>query len=628
MLGGTPECSRVKWGRQRVKLLAMAERTAQRLVEAARPYWGLFLLGLLATLVASALDTATIVILVPLLKALFGTAQGLATETTRLERIADWLLHPLVGGLPAREAAGRLVVVLVAVLLVKNLTQYASNQLSVAVQEGLVRDLRIRLYRHLLRLDLNFFQRTRGGQLISTVMVDADRTKLAVTASLAALFQNSVLILGTLAFLATISPRLTLITLGTAPILVFGIRALLGRLRRHSRLWQEEQGQLTATVSERLGAMKLIRAYGGEEVEAGFFAGQASRYRKRVQRTQRYASMTSPVSELFGGLVLTLVIWAAANPAITGVVLSAAATIGFLVAALKIMSPLKSISQFPASWAIAQASAERVFALLDEPPSEVDAPGAEPALFEREVTFDQVSFAYPGGPPVLSGVTFAAPKGSVIAIVGPSGAGKTTLLDLLPRFHDPTAGEIRLDDVPLPRLQRASLRSLLGVVSQDTVLLNDTVFANIAYGAPGASREQVEAAARAANAAEFIAQLPAGYDTLLGERGTRLSGGQRQRIAIARALLRDPPILLLDEATSALDTESERLVQDAIDRLMRERTVLVVAHRLATVLDADQILVLDGGELVERGTHQELLAENGLYRRLYDLQFRGAEVLA
>ena len=606
----------------------MAERTARRLLEAARPYWGLFLLGVGATLIASVLDTVTIVILVPLLKALFGTAGGLGGDITRLERIADWLLNPVVSGLAAREAAARLVLVLVLVLLVKNLMQYASNQLSVAVQEGLVRDLRVRLYRHLLTLDLNFFQRTRSGQLISTVMVDADRTKQAVTASLAALFQNSVLILGTLAFLATISPRLTLITIGTAPILVFGIRALLARLRRHARLWQEEQGQLTATVSERLGAMKLIRAYGGEEAEASFFADQASRYRKRVQRTQRYSSMTSPVSELFGGLVLTLIIWAAANPAVTGVELGAAATIGFLVAALKIMSPLKSISQFPASWSIAQASAERVFALLDEAPADIDDPGAVPARFEREIVFDRVSFAYEGGAPVLVDITFSAPKGSVVAIVGPSGAGKTTLLDLLPRFHDPSSGQILLDDRPLRSLQRASLRRLLGVVSQDTVLLNDTLYANIVYGKPDATREQVEAAAGAANAAEFIAQLPAGYQTLLGERGTRLSGGQRQRIAIARALLRDPPILLLDEATSALDTESERLVQDAIDRLMQDRTVLVVAHRLATVLDADLILVLDGGSLVERGTHQELLAENGLYRRLYDLQFRGAEVLA
>ena len=606
----------------------MPPHTARRLLEAARPYGGLFLLGVGATLLASVLDTATIVILVPLLKALFGTAGSLGAESTRLERIADWLLDPLVGGLAPPAVAGRLVVVLVIALLLKNVLQYASNQLSVAVQEGLVRDLRVRLYRHLLTLDLNFFQRTRSGQLISTVMVDADRTKQAVTASLAALFQNAVMILGILLFLASISPRLTLITLAAAPVLIVGIRLLLARLRRHARLWQEEQGELTATVSERLGAMKLIRAYGGEQTEADLFSAQASRYRKRVQRTQRYSSMTSPVSELFGGLVLVLIIWAASNPAVTGVELGAAATIGFLVAALKLMSPLKSISQFPASWAMAMASAERVFALLDEPPSETAAPGAAPAQFEREIAFDRVSFAYPGGTPVLRDISFTVPKGSIVAIVGPSGAGKTTLLDLLPRFHDPVSGEVCLDGVPLPGFDRASLRRLLGVVSQDTVLLNDTVFANIVYGRPDASQAQVEAAARAANAADFIAQLPKGYATLLGERGTRLSGGQRQRIAIARALLRDPPILLLDEATSALDTESERLVQDAIERLMKDRTVLVVAHRLATVLDADQIVVLDAGQVIERGTHQELLAENGLYRRLYDLQFRGAEIMA
>jgi subfamily B ATP-binding cassette protein MsbA len=606
----------------------MAERTARRLLEMARPYWGLFALGLGATLLASLLDGVTIVVLVPLLKALFGTAGALAAPGTALEHFTTRLFAPLLGGLPPRAAAARLVFVLLAGLVVKNLMQYASNQLSVAVQEGLVRDLRVRLYRHLLTLDLAFFQRTRAGQLISGVLVDADRTKQAVTASLAALFQNSVVILSTLVVMALLSWRLTAITLATAPILVLGIRALLVRLRRHSRLWQEEQGELTATVTERLGAMKMIRAYGGEIHEADFFASQAGRYRKRVQRTQRYSSLTSPVSEVFGGFVIILIIWAAANPAISGVALGPEVTIVFLVAALKIMSPIKSISQFPASWAIALTSAERVFALIDQPAVEVEPPDALPARFERDITFDHVGFAYDPGSPVLRDLCFTVPKGSVVALVGPSGAGKTTLLELIPRFHDPTAGEIRLDGVPLPRLRRASLRGLLGVVSQDPVLLNDTVRANIAYGRPAAGDAAVEAAARAANAHEFIAQLPRGYDTLLGERGTRLSGGQRQRVAIARALLRDPPILLLDEATSALDTESERLVQDAIERLMRDRTVLVVAHRLATVLDADEILVLEGGRLVERGTHQALLAENGLYRRLYDLQFRSAEVLA
>ncbi|MGI9039549.1 MAG: ABC transporter ATP-binding protein, partial [Gemmatimonadales bacterium] len=300
----------------------------------------------------------------------------------------------------------------------------------------------------------------------------------------------------------------------------------------------------------------------------------------------------------------------------------------FPVAALKLTSPRKTISSFPAAMAVALASAERVFEMLDERSAEVDRPGEVEARFERDVVFEEVSFSYGAADdPVLSEVSFVVPKGRVVALVGPSGAGKTTLADLVPRFHDPTSGRILMDGVPLTRLTRRSLRSLLGVVSQDTVLLNDTVLANIAYGSPGATREQVAGAAQAANADGFISRLPEGYDTMLGERGTRLSGGQRQRIAIARALLRDPPILILDEATSALDTESERLVQQAMDRLVQERTVLVIAHRLATVRDADEIVVLDAGRVVQRGTHEELFRACGLYRRLYDMQFRDEETV-
>jgi subfamily B ATP-binding cassette protein MsbA len=602
-------------------------RIELRLLRLVRPYRGLLALGLLTTLLASLLDGFTLVILIPLLKHLFGTTGALHTGSTRLEAWVTRLTEPLVAGLTPGAAAGRLVVLLALGLLIKNALSYASSQISVGVQEGLVRDLRTRIFDHLLTLDLGFFQRTRAGQLISYIITEVDQTKTVITASLLSLFQNLVVVVTTLVVLSQISLRLTLLTLACVPAMVYLLQSLLKRLRSHARARARERGEVTATITERIGAVRLIRAYGEEARESARFAAQASRYRKQVIRTQRFSSLTSPLTEVFSGLLVILIIWAGTRPALIGLSgpLAPEAIIVFLMAALKLTSPLKTISAYPAVMAVTLASAERVFELLDEPSTEGDRPGEGEARFERGIVFDRVGFRYGQGDPVLSEVSFALPKGRVVALVGPSGAGKTTLADLLPRFHDPTAGAITMDGVPLTRLTRRSVRALLGVVSQDTVLLNDTVQANIAYGSPGATRDQVEAAARAANADLFIAQLPHGYETLLGERGTRLSGGQRQRIAIARALLRDPPILILDEATSALDTESERLVQQAIDRLMAERTVLVIAHRLATVRDADEIVVLDSGRVVQQGSHDQLFRAGGLYRRLYDLQFRDEE---
>jgi ATP-binding cassette, subfamily B, bacterial MsbA len=602
-------------------------RTELRLLRLIRPYRGLLGLGLATTFLASLLDGFTLVILIPLLKHLFGTAGQLRTGSTRLEALVDRAVEPLIAGLSPGQAAGRLVVLLALALLLKNAMSYASTQISVRAQEGLVRDLRSRLFAHLLTLELSFFQRTRAGQLISAMITEVDQTKTVITSSLVSFFQNLVVVATTLVILTQISVRLTLLTLAFVPFLILGLQVLLRRLRSHAQARARERGEITATASERLGAIRLIRAYGEEDREARHFASQTDRYRKRVIRTQRFSSLTSPLTEIFSGFLVILIIWAGSRPGLIGMStpLAPEAIIVFLMAALRLASPLKTIASFPAAMAVTLASAERVFEFLDQPPSEVDRPGEQEARFEREVAFDRVSFRYGDGDLVLSEVSFRLPKGKVVALVGPSGAGKTTAADLLPRFYDPTGGQILMDGVPLTRLRRGSLRALMGVVSQDTVLINDSVHANIAYGSPGASRERVEEAARAANAGGFIETLPHGYETVLGERGTRLSGGQRQRIAIARALLRDPPILILDEATSALDTESERLVQQAIARLMRERTVLVIAHRLATVRDADEIVVLDAGQVVQRGTHEELLRTGGLYRRLYDLQFRSEE---
>jgi subfamily B ATP-binding cassette protein MsbA len=481
----------------------------------------------------------------------------------------------------------------------------------------------VSLVRHLQALPLGYFHRAKGGQLVSRIVNDTDQVKTAVSAALASLLQNVAVILVYVVILFALSWRLALVAMLLAPVLMVVIRPLLSKLRRRSRELVAERGEVTSEAGELVSSIKLIRAYGAEGFELGRFQALADRYRRRVIRAQRYAVLSHPVSEVLGGLMLVTTLWLGTRLVLQDAdAMRPEVLMTFLTVALRLMSPLKSVTNYPAIMAGAAAAGERVFEVLDVPAGEGDRPGEGEARFVERIEYRDVSFAYGDEAAVLHGVSVTVRRGQVLAIVGPSGAGKTTLVDLLPRFFEPTGGEILLDGTPITRFTRRSLRALMGIVAQDPVVLNDTVLANIAYGRDDVTLERVRAAAVAANADDFIMKLPEGYATVLGDRGARLSGGQRQRIAIARALLRDPPILILDEATSALDTESERTVQEAIDRLMEHRTVLVIAHRLATVQHADAIVVLQDGRVVERGTHAELFAAGGVYHRLYDLQFR------
>ena len=415
-------------------------------------------------------------------------------------------------------------------------------------------------------------------------------------------------------------------TLLVAPALIGLLQPVLRSLRRGHRKLSNQFGDMTSVVQEAVSGIRLVKSFGGEDYEFNRFREASDRYARGMMRVTRLSQLAIPITETVGTGVAVIVLWFGAREVLVSGSIDGTTLIAFLALTLRILQPLKQLSQVPTVAAQSLAAAERVFEVLDaESEYARDKGTTQVTGLHRTIQFDRVWFAYEEAP-VLENISFSARRGDVTAIVGASGAGKTTLVDLIPRFYEPTRGTILLDNVDVSEISLRSLRSLTGIVSQDTVVFNDTVRNNLAYGAAGRfTDEQIMAAARAANAHDFISQLPNGYDTILGERGTRLSGGQRQRIAIARALLIDPPILILDEATSALDTESERLVQEAIDRLLQGRTVFVIAHRLSTVAHATQILVLDQGRLVEQGTHEDLLARRGTYHRLHALQFPRGE---
>ena len=594
----------------------------RRLLQYLRPHWWRMAGNVLSNVVAAALGAFSFTLLIPFLNALFGKPSFLPRSAGWIAAVQSRTIGAFLDPGNPRRSLGAVIIVVMIVVAIKNVFVWLAGQFGASLQEYVTRDLRDAVFRHMQRLPLRYFQQAKVGQIISKILSDTDQTKSLITELVTRTVQNAANIVSTIVVLLDMSVKLTLLSLVVAPLLTLALQPVLRLLRQGYRRSRADFGEATSVLQEVVSGIRLVKSFAGERYEDQRFGDASHRYSDGMVRINRVSALSQPLTEVIGMSIAVLILWLGAIDVLSGGGMDAASLIVFMTLVMQLLPPLKQLSQAPTTAQQSLAAAERLFQVLDEPTEEqLDRGTRQIAAFDREIEFAQVSFAY-DTELVLQDISFRAPKGSVVALVGASGAGKSTLVDLIPRFYEPTSGSILVDGHDSREIELRSLRALTGIVSQDTVLFNDTVSNNIAYGAAERyTMEQIERAARAANAHEFIMALPQRYDTLLGERGTRLSGGQRQRLAIARALLVDPPILILDEATSALDTESERLVQEAVDRLLAGRTVFVIAHRLSTIVHADLILVLVHGRIVERGTHAELLAEQGTYHRLHSLQF-------
>ena len=506
--------------------------------------------------------------------------------------------------------------------LLKTGCYFGASAIMVPLRTGIVRDIRTKVYNKLLSLPLGFFSQERKGDIIARMSGDVGEIEYSITSSLDMLIKNPILIIFYFATLLFTSWELTLFTVLVVPLMAWAMSAIGKQLKRESLEAQAKWSDTMSQLDETLGGLRIIKAFIAEDRMRERFLRTSNELRRTTSKVAIRQALAHPVSEFLGSVMIMVVLWFGGTLILLdNATIDAPTFIFFMIILYSVLNPLKELARAGYNIPKGMASVERVDKIMKAENNIKEKPDAkEIASFDDRIEFRNVHFSYVNGKEVIHGVDLTVPKGQTIAIVGQSGSGKSTLVDLIPRYHDVTSGELLIDGTNVKDLKIHSLRSLIGNVNQEAILFNDTIFNNIAFGVENATMEQVIAAAKIANAHDFIMEKEEGYDTMIGDRGGRLSGGQRQRISIARAILKNPPILILDEATSALDTESERLVQEALDRLTSTRTTIAIAHRLSTIKNADRIYVMQDGVIVEHGRHEELIAKNGYYKKLNDMQ--------
>ena len=609
------------------------QNTYLRLLSYLITYWKRVVLLFVCTTIFASLSGVSLTLIPPFLHILFGEpgvsiVEGAGVEDNGVplpslfEDIKDGVLSSarsfLYEGTP-EERLARFCVIFFALMLVKNIFGYVSTYLTIYLEQSVLYRIRNKLYGTVQMLPMSFFDRQRTGHLISRITNDVTNLRGVVVGSLASIVRNGLMTLIAITIVFVTSWRLSLLTIVLVPLNVFFIGIISRKLRKGSLRAQERMADMTSVLQETISGVRVVKAFGMEGFEKGKFNFFNRRYMTEYLKMRRFAELASPTSETLGIIASVIILWYGGRLVIVEQ-LDPAHLMMFIGAMLWVVTPIKNLSKLNSVIQEGLASGDRIFQVLDITSEDEDEGDIEIDRLNDCIVYHNLSFGYDDDVEVLADVEFDIRMGEMVAIVGPSGAGKSTLADLLPRFYRPTSGRITIDGIDISEIKLTSLRSLMGIVTQETILFNDTVFNNVAYGLEECPDEDVVRAAKAANAHEFITAMPNGYDTVIGDRGIQLSGGQRQRLAIARALLKDPQILILDEATSSLDVESEALVQEAIDRLVKGRTTLVIAHRLSTIRNADKIVVVENGRVEQTGTHEELIREKGTYHKLYHLQ--------